>query len=161
MQCLRSWRQQLHLAWKQCSVLAGNVADRFSKARRSALMSRIKGRDTVPEMVVRKLVHRLGYRFHLHSRDLPGRPDIVLPRHRKVILVHGCFWHGHKGCRRSKRPSTNRAFWNRKINGNILRDWRTVEGLKRAGWDFMVVWQCQTKDAKMLCRRVKKFLTHK
>lgn len=102
-------------------------------------MSRVKGRDTKPEMLVRSLVHRMGFRFRVHRRELPGNPDIVLPRHGKAIFVHGCFWHGHKRCSRSKRPKTNKTFWNNKIDENIERDKRFRRELRRMGWKVLVV----------------------
>jgi DNA mismatch endonuclease, patch repair protein len=89
--------------------------DVFSKGKRSQIMSRISGKDTKPEILVRSLLHRMGFRFRLHTKDLPGKPDITLPKHKRVIFVHGCFWHGHKDCTRSKRPSTNVEFWNKKF----------------------------------------------
>jgi len=100
------------------------MTDVFSQEKRSWIMSRVKGRDTKPEILVRSFIFRMGFRFRLHRRDLPGTPDIVLPRHGKVIFVHGCFWHGHKRCPRSKRPTTNENFWNKKLDGNIKRDKR-------------------------------------
>lgn len=106
-------------------------------------MARVKGRDTTPEKRVRSLLHALGYRFRLHRKDLPGKPDIVLPKHRTVIFVHGCFWHGHRYCRRAKRPSTNPEFWNRKIDATIRRDRRTSRRLRLLGWRVMIVWQCR------------------
>lgn len=122
-------------------------------------MSRVKGRDTKPELLVRSIVHRLGYRFRLHAKALPGKPDLVLPRHRKVIFVHGCFWHGHAGCRRAARPSTNREFWDRKIDGNVERDAANVKALGRAGWKVLVVWQCAMKDRARLEKKLGEFLS--
>lgn len=122
-------------------------------------MSRVKGRDTKPELLVRSIVHRLGYRFRLHEKRLPGRPDVVLPRHRKVIFVHGCFWHGHKGCRRAARPSTNREFWDKKLDGNIARDRANIGALRRAGWKVLVIWQCAMKDRGRLEKTLGKFLS--
>ena len=135
------------------------MTDRFSREERSEIMSRIKGRDTKPEMVVRSAVHRMGYRFRLHRRDLPGCPDIVLPRHCKVIFVHGCFWHGHRGCRRSKRPETNTVFWNRKLDANAERDRRFRRALTGMGWRVLVVWECETRDAEKLLRKLSAFLS--
>src|SRR6266850_1135769 len=100
------------------------MADVFTPEKRSAIMSRIKGENTRPEILVRKIVHSLGYRFRLHSNTLPGKPDLVLPRHEKIIFVHGCFWHGHVRCSRSALPSTNVQFWQKKILGNKSRDAR-------------------------------------
>lgn len=104
-------------------------------------------------------MHRLGYRFRLYGKDLPGRPDLVLPRHRKVIFVHGCFWHGHAGCRRAARPSTNREFWDKKIDGNIARDAANIKALRKAGWKVLVIWQCSTKDLARIERTLSKFLS--
>ena len=121
-------------------------------------MSRVKGRDTKPEIVVRSIIHRMGFRFRLHQRDLPGTPDIVLPRHSKVIFIHGCFWHSHKGCSRSKRPTTNVEFWNSKIEGNIERDKRSCRSLRRMGWKVLVVWQCETRNPEKLLGKLERFL---
>lgn len=130
----------------------------FSKEKRSWIMSRVKGRDTKPEILVRSFVHRMGYRFRIHGRDLPGNPDIVLPRHGKVIFVHGCFWHGHNRCPRSKRPTTNKSFWNKKLDGNIKRDRRFRRSLVLKGWGILVVWQCETGDPDRLLRKLERFL---
>jgi DNA mismatch endonuclease (patch repair protein) len=134
------------------------MADVFSKDKRSWIMSRVKGRDTKPELIVRSFVHRMGYRFSLHRRDLPGSPDIVLPRLGKVIFVHGCFWHGHQHCGRSKRPATNKGFWDTKLDSNIKRDKRFRRELSRMGWSVLVVWQCETHDPDALFRKLEKFL---
>ena len=131
--------------------------DHFSATKRSEIMSRVKGTDTSVEIRVRQLLHSLGYRFKLHARDLPGKPDIVLPKHRSVVFVHGCFWHGHKACRRASIPQTNREFWTRKIEGNIDRDKRCVRELRESGWKVLVVWQCQTKDLTKLKKRITTF----
>src|SRR5688572_2860168 len=100
------------------------MADTFTKAKRSEIMSHIGGKDTAPELLVRRLLHALGFRFRLHRTDLPGKPDIVLPRHRKVVLIHGCFWHSHSGCPRAALPTTNGEFWRKKIGDNQARDRR-------------------------------------
>ncbi len=134
------------------------MTDVFSKEKRSWIMSRVKGRDTKPEILVRSFVHRMGYRFRIHGRDLPGNPDIVLPRHGKVIFVHGCFWHGHNRCPRSKRPTTNKSFWNKKLDGNIKRDRRFRRSLVLKGWGILVVWQCETGDPDRLLRKLERFL---
>ena len=134
------------------------MTDVFSKEKRSWIMSRVKGRDTKPEMLVRSFVHRMGFRFRVQRRDLPGNPDIALPRHRKVIFVHGCFWHGHKGCPRSKRPTTNKTFWNKKLDGNIERDKRFRGKLHRMGWKVLVVWQCDTRKPEKLLAKLERFL---
>ena len=122
------------------------MADTLTPEQRRRCMSRVKGKDTSPERIVRSFVHRLGYRFRLHARDLPGKPDIVLPRHRKVVFVHGCFWHGHKRCPRSGRPVTNKAFWKKKLDGNMERDERDQRRLRRLGFRVLVVWECQVKS---------------
>lgn len=134
------------------------MTDVFSEEKRSWIMSRVKGRDTKPEILVRSLVHRMGYRFRVHRRDLPGNPDIVLPRHGKVIFVNGCFWHGHKRCPRSKRPTTNKSFWNNKIDANIERDKRFRRELRRMGWKLLVVWQCETRNPEKLLCKLERFL---
>lgn len=134
------------------------MTDVFTKEMRSLIMSRVKGRDTKPEMLVRSIVHRMGYRFRIHRRNLPGNPDLVLPRHGKVIFVHGCFWHGHKRCPRSKRPTTNPLFWDKKLDGNIDRDKRFRKTLHRMGWKVLVVWECETRKPETLIRKVEGFL---
>jgi DNA mismatch endonuclease (patch repair protein) len=108
-------------------------------------MSRIKNKDTKPELLVRSIIHKSGFRFRKNRTDLPGRPDIVLPRFRKIIFVHGCFWHGHKNCKRASLPSTNRKFWEDKINKNKARDRSNYKQLKKLGWSFLVLWQCDLK----------------
>ena len=121
-------------------------------------MSKIKGKDTKPEKIVRSLLHQMGYRFRLHRLDLPGNPDIVLPKFRKVIFVHGCFWHGHKNCMRAKRPTTNKKFWNEKLSKNIKRDRKYPKELKKLGWRTLVVWQCEIKDKGLLMNKLRDFL---
>lgn len=134
------------------------MTDVFSKELRSRIMSRVKGRDTKPEILVRSIVHRMGFRFRLHRRNLPGNPDLVLPRHRKVIFVHGCFWHGHKRCARSKRPATNHDFWTKKLDGNIGRDKRFQKVLVQMGWKVLVIWECETRKLGTLKRKLENFL---
>lgn len=115
--------------------------DTLSRRERSELMARIRSRDTRPELAVRSLVHAMGYRFRLHDRKLPGCPDIVLPRHGKIIFVHGCFWHRHTGCGRV--PKSRRAYWVPKLEQNRARDQKNIRALKRLGWRILVVWECQ------------------
>lgn len=134
------------------------MSDVFSVEKRSWIMSRVKGLDTKPELLVRSMVHRMGLRFRVHRRDLPGNPDIVLPRHGKVIFVHGCFWHGHTRCARSKRPTTHMRFWNKKLDANIERDERFRKELRRMGWKVLVVWQCETNKPEKLLTRLERFL---
>jgi DNA mismatch endonuclease, patch repair protein len=118
--------------------------DRISKEHRSWNMSRIKCRDTNPELIVRSVLHRLGYRFRLHARKLPGKPDIVLPKWRCVILVHGCFWHRHPRCKLAYTPKSRTEFWNTKFLRNVERDHFIRHKLRRMGWKVYVVWECQT-----------------
>ena len=134
------------------------MADVFSTAKRREIMARIKGKNTAPELYVRRLLHALGYRFRLHHGDLCGTPDIVLPRHRKVVFVHGCFWHGHPRCNRAALPQTNRRFWRGKIEGNRSRDQRVKRRLRRLGWKVLEIWQCQLRNPAALERRVLMFL---
>lgn len=130
----------------------------FTVDKRSWIMSRVKGLDTKPELLVRSIVHRMGLRFRVHRRDLPGNPDIVLPRHGKIIFVHGCFWHGHTRCARSKRPMTHVCFWNKKLDANIERDERFRKELRRMGWKVLVVWQCETHKPQKLLTKLERFL---
>lgn len=118
--------------------------DTITPERRSALMSRIPGKNTTPELVVRSILHRLGFRFRLHKKDLPGRPDVVLPRYRKVVLVHGCFWHGHT-CQLASKPKSNTAYWSPKIAGNRARDAKNRQALEDAGWDVLELWECDIR----------------
>ena len=134
------------------------MTDVFSQEKRSWIMSRVKGRDTKPEILVRSFIFRMGFRFRLHRRDLPGTPDIVLPRLGRVIFVHGCFWHGHKRCPRSKRPTTNENFWNNKLDGNIKRDKRYRRELRQMDWKVLTVWECETKSPEKLLRKLERFL---
>jgi len=130
----------------------------FTKEKRSWVMAQVKSGDTGPEIRVRSMLHGLGFRFRLHRKDLPGKPDIVFPGRRKVVFVHGCFWHGHKGCRRSTRPSSNQGFWTMRLDSNIRRDKRDRQRLRRLGWRVFVVWECELKDEQRLRRRLRQFL---
>lgn len=113
-------------------------------------MSRIKGKNTKPEMVVRSLLHRAGYRFRLHDKKLPGKPDVVLPKYKTVIFVHGCFWHRHEGCKNCTTPSGNGTFWKEKLEGNVLRDRIHGAKLKELGWRSIVIWECETEKPEQL-----------
>ena len=126
------------------------ATDRASVDHRSWLMSRVPSKNTTPEVRVRSLMHRAGYRYRLHARDLPGSPDIVMPRYRTVVFVNGCFWHRHPGCRRASTPKTNTAFWERKFASNVDRDGRVRDFLQEDGWAVLVVWECQTNDDQIL-----------
>lgn len=121
------------------------MVDTISGAHRSWNMSRIKGRNTGPELRLRSLLHRAGFRFRLHTKDLPGKPDVVLPRYRTAIFVHGCFWHRHEGCRNATMPSTRAEFWQEKFDGNVERDRRNRTALEAAGWTVITVWECDLK----------------
>ena len=121
-------------------------------------MSQIKGRDTKPEKIVRSTLHTLGYRFRLHRKDLPGKPDITLPKHKTVVFVHGCFWHGHKGCRRAARPMSNIEFWNTKIDANMRRDRSAQRALTTLGWRYIIVWQCEMRDMLALKSKLDQLL---
>lgn len=132
--------------------------DVFSREKRSQIMSRVSGKNTKPEIAVRSLLHNLGFRFRLHRKDLPGKPDIALPKYKKVIFVHGCFWHGHEDCSRSKRPTTNEEFWRNKLDKNTERDKANVNALEQLGWDVLTVWACEVKDADKLKIKLLSFL---
>lgn len=122
------------------------MADTISAERRSWNMSRITGRNTKPEILLRSLLHRAGFRFRLHAKDLKGRPDIVLPKYRMAIFVHGCFWHRHAGCRNATIPATRIEFWTAKFDGNVERDSRNAAALEEAGWTVITVWECDLKS---------------
>lgn len=122
------------------------MADTITRERRSWNMSRIKGRDTGPELRLRSLLHRAGFRFRLHAKELPGKPDIILPKYRAAIFVHGCFWHRHEGCRNATMPSTRTEFWKSKFDSNVGRDMRNRVALEAAGWTVFTVWECGLKN---------------
>lgn len=126
------------------------MADNMSPAQRSFNMSRIKDRNTRPEMIVRSMVHHMGYRFRLHSKKLPGRPDLVFPIRRKIIFVHGCFFHMHTCHRGMDAPKTNAEFWLTKRLSNAERDRRNIAALENEGWQVLIIWECQTKDPQHL-----------
>lgn len=134
--------------------------DNLSPTDRRRAMRRVRGRDTTPELVVRRLLHAEGYRYRLHGRDLPGKPDIVFVARRRVIFVHGCFWHGHTCPRGSRRPGTRRDYWNAKLDRNAERDRSHARRLRRMGWGVMIVWECQTAPRRRpaLERRLRRFL---
>ncbi len=132
--------------------------DNLSPERRSANMQAVKGRNTGPELIVRRLSHSLGYRFRLHASKLPGTPDLVFSGRQKVIFVHGCFWHRHRCKHGSQVPKTNKAFWKRKIAGNVKRDAENLRRLRADGWHWMIVWECETKVPGRLSARIRRFL---
>ena len=121
------------------------MADVVDKETRTRMMAGIRGKDTKPEILVRKALFAAGHRFRLHRRDLPGTPDIVMPGRRVAVFVHGCFWHRHAGCRLTKAPATNAEFWRAKLNANVERDGQAIAALQAAGWRVLVVWECATR----------------
>jgi DNA mismatch endonuclease, patch repair protein len=134
------------------------MTDKISKARRSANMRAVRSRNTRPEIQVRRVAHCLGYRFRLHRRDLPGKPDIAFPGRQKAIFVHGCFWHQHSGCRRATVPKSNRTFWRSKFARNAERDAEQLAAIRKRGWRALVIWECETKDSLKLAHKIRRFL---
>jgi DNA mismatch endonuclease, patch repair protein len=137
------------------------MVDKLSTERRSWNMSRIRSRDTNPEIAVRRTLHRLGHTFRLHRHDLPGRPDIVLPKYRIAIFVHGCFWHQHTGCIDCSKPKTNMSYWRPKLSANLQRDQKNRRRLRRMGWTPIVIWECQTQRTEQLRDRLSRKLDSK
>ncbi|HEY1748832.1 MAG TPA: very short patch repair endonuclease [Xanthobacteraceae bacterium] len=131
------------------------MADSLTPEKRSWNMSRIRSKNTAPERRIRSLLHRAGFRFRLHARNLPGRPDIVLPRYHSVVQVHGCFWHRHSGCRNTTTPATRGDFWKSKFEGTVERDKRNAAALAAAGWRIITVWECEIEaDAKSVVAKI-------
>ena len=127
------------------------MTDIMPKSKRSALMRRVRTMNTTPEIRVRRALHAAGFRFRLHRKDLPGTPDIVLPRFKLCVFVHGCFWHGHRSCPKAHLPETRNEFWSKKISENKLRDRKMRRALEKEGWNVAVVWECETKtDGKLI-----------
>ena len=126
---------------------------------RSRIMRAVKSRDTKPEMLVRRMVRAMGYRYRLHRKDLPGKPDLVFSSRKKIIFVHGCFWHGHDCLRGDRMPKTNRKYWKKKISGNVKRDVKHTSELKKSGWEVLLVWECETRDAEALTKSLNNFLS--
>jgi DNA mismatch endonuclease (patch repair protein) len=135
------------------------MTDTMTRQQRSLCMSQIRSRNTRPEKLVRQIVHRMGCRFRLKPRKLPGSPDIVLTAHRAVIFVHGCFWHRHRNCRFAYIPKSRTAFWKNKFAANVERDRRAVRQLRKLGWRVLVVWECRISGENQLRRRLSKFLS--
>lgn len=135
--------------------------DSLTPAERSDRMARIKGKDTAPEMTVRRMVHAMGRRYRLHQRDLPGKPDLVFPGSRKVIFVHGCYWHRHpdSACKLARLPKSRLEFWLPKLEGNRARDLENQEKLKYLGWDILVIWECDLKNEASLKQKIHEFLS--
>jgi len=132
--------------------------DKLDPTRRSENMRRIRSKDMKPELVVRSLAHQLGFRFRLHRRELPGSPDLVFPRHRKIVFVHGCFWHQHSGCREGRVPNTRKEYWEPKLARNRERDNANLAALGQAGWSTLVIWECETNNTEALATRLRSFL---
>ena len=132
------------------------IAESADLRRRT--MQAVKSRDTKPEMIVRRLIHKEGYRYRLHRHDLPGKPDLTFPQLKKIIFVHGCFWHGHDCKRGAREPKTNVEYWRQKINRNKERDTKEQDALQSMGWDVLVIWECQLKDSNTLKERIIRFL---
>jgi DNA mismatch endonuclease, patch repair protein len=132
--------------------------DTLSPAQRSERMSRIRSKDTRPELVVRRLLYSLNFRYRLHQRNLPGIPDIVFAKRKKAIFVHGCFWHQHYGCKTSHIPKSRREFWTSKLEGNCVRDKANLRRLKASGWSVLVIWECQVRNLSRLETRLQRFL---
>jgi DNA mismatch endonuclease, patch repair protein len=133
-------------------------ADSPPSAARSAMMRKVKSKNTSPEIAVRSLVHALGYRFRLHRRDLAGTPDLVFPGKRKVIFVNGCFWHRHPKCKKASTPKTRSAFWERKFAANLARDEQNLAALKADGWTVLTIWECEVRDERILRAVLNEFL---
>jgi len=133
-------------------------ANHIISASRSKNMSAIKSKNTKPEIAVRKLLHSMGYRFRLHRKDLPGSPDIVLPKYKTVIFVHGCFWHRHENCKYASTPKTRKEFWENKFKLNLRRDSEVQEKIKSIGWQSVVIWECEINNKFVLKDILKKFL---
>jgi len=134
--------------------------DTLNPEQRHKAMAAVKSQNTTPELVVRKLLHKEGFRFRLHHKDLPGKPDILLPKYNTIILVHGCFWHQHFGCNRSTRPTSNDHYWRAKLDRNIARDQKNISELEALGWKILVIWECETKDKFALSEKLSNFLSN-
>ena len=134
------------------------MTDVVSREVRSRIMARVRSKDTKPEMMVRRLLHGLGYRYRLHRSDLPGRPDLVFPRRSKIVFVHGCFWHSHSDCPNVRLPTSNQDYWSSKLESNKERDKRNLRQLESAGWMTTVVWECELGDLESVASRLVAFL---
>lgn len=146
--------------WPEATLRLRDAMDKLTPSQRSANMARIGAKDTSPELAVRQLLHRLGFRFRLHRTDLPGRPDIVMPGRNTIILVHGCFWHRHSKCRFAYTPKSRTDFWKRKFDANLVRDRRVQRALRGRGWRVYTVWECETRRLDKLQTRLLKLLSN-
>lgn len=141
-----------------CREVAVSFMDHLTPEKHSWNMSRVRSENTKPEKAVRSMLHKMGYRFRLHRKDLPGSPDIVLPRYKTVIFVHGCYWHRHQGCNKASMPKTNVRFWKEKFKRNIQRDKLAQEELEKLGWTVIIVWTCELRNMESLYGRLEKSL---
>lgn len=132
--------------------------DSVTPARRSEIMGRVRSRDTKPEMKVRQLIHSMGYRYRLHAKDLPGKPDIVFRKRKKVVFVHGCFWHRHSECVLARIPKSRTVFWTKKLEANRQRDKRNADELQEMGWNILTIWECELHETEKLKSKIKEFL---
>ena len=136
------------------------MTDIVDSERRSENMSKIKGRDTAPELAVRRIAHDLGFRFRLHRKDIPGCPDLVFPKYRLAVFVHGCFWHRHDGCQYTYMPKSRTAFWTKKFGQNVARDYRNEKALQELGWQVLVIWECETWNKERVKQRLMENVLH-
>lgn len=132
--------------------------DFMSPEKRSKIMSSIRSKDTQPELMIRRLIHSMGYRYRLHNKKLPGKPDLTFSSRRKVIFVHGCFWHQHKECGHGKVPTSRVDYWKPKLEKNVKRDIENQKKISAAGWDYLVIWECEIEDIESVIVRIKNFL---
>ena len=132
--------------------------DTVSKKKRSEIMSRIRGKNTKPELIVRKYLSSKGYRYKLHDKNLPGRPDLVLKKHQTAVFVNGCFWHQHPGCKKATSPKSNNVYWDAKLAKNVDRDKKNIETIENEGWRCLILWECETKDQEALQEKIKIFM---
>lgn len=146
--------------WQNGLILSpgGSVVDTLTKRERSERMALVRSKHTKPELAIRRLVHGMGFRYRLHGNKLPGRPDLVFPARRKAIFVHGCFWHRHRGCKLARIPKSRVRFWKEKLEGNRKRDARNMTRIRRLGWSYLVIWECQLGKLESLSRKIRKFL---
>ena len=135
------------------------MTDIFSEEQRSYVMSRVASKDTKPEKIVRSFLHGSGFRFRLHVSNLPGKPDLVLARHKTAIFVHGCFWHRHKDCKKATTPQSRKEFWEEKFKRNVIRDRENSRALKRSGWRVLVIWECQLTNSRKRSRRLESLVS--
>lgn len=151
--CARAWDDEVFLRMRYLGAM-----DSLTPEERSQRMALVRSIDTKPEMIVRRLVHGMGYRYRLHCGNLPGKPDLVFPARHAVIFVHGCFWHRHQGCALARLPKSRVEFWTEKLEGNRKRDARKIEALEATGWRVFIVWECELKNKEQLVERIRQFL---